>query len=137
MQQTIDEDRERARIEERERLEAEKEAERSEAVKEKPKGNMKKERKKDAKPKVESLASSEVDNGMEQESSQPFVPTPVWKLWLHSMYFTSFLMVGVFITMIGSPHMWEGLISILPDSHRAGALEYVRNLRKNFLDIFK
>lgn len=115
LQQTIDEDREQARIAELERQEAEKELERVEAAaKEKPKVKTKKEKKKQPKPAADSAANGPVENATKIDERSDKRTTSFGKIFFYFFMLWMVFAVGVVFAIAYSPHIVEGLIGKLP-----------------------
>lgn len=138
MQQTIDEDRERARKEELERQAAEKEAERIETAKEKPKGKTKKERKKETKPKVEDSINNEINSTshLVNEPSQKRTFS-IWKILLYSFLLWFVFALGVVFVIAKSPHIIEELIGKLPGSYQSTLLYHFEKIQHEILKFLK
>lgn len=137
MQQTIDVERERARLEELERQEAEKEKERTEAVKEKPKGKTKREKKKEAKPAVDSAANGAVDNAnhLDQETNKRSIS--IRKVLFYAFLLWFIFALGVVFVVARSPHIIEELIVKLPVSYHTTLLYHFEKIQQEIFKFLK
>ncbi|XP_037050929.1 leucine-rich repeat-containing protein 59 [Bradysia coprophila] len=137
LQQTINEDRERARLEELERQEAEKEKEQAEAVKEKPKAKTKRERKKEPKPDVDSAANSQVENATQIVKQSDKRTTSFGKMFFRLFLLWTVFAVGVIFTIAYSPHIIEGFIGKLPPTYQTPLLYHLEKIRQEIWKYLK
>lgn len=137
LQQTINEDRERARIEELERQEAEKEKEQAEAVKEKPKAKTKKERKKEVKPVVDSTASGQAENAIQIDKESGKRTSSCWKIFVKLFLLWIVFAGSVILTIAYSPHIIEGFVGKLPESYQTPLLYHLEKIRQEILKYLK
>lgn len=138
LQQTINEDRERARKEELERLEAEeKEKEQIEAVKEKPKGKTKRERKKEAKPIVDTVNSEAGDDSKQLDAEPKKRSISFRKLLAYSFLLWFIFAMTVIFIIAQSPHVIEELIGKLPTSYQTPLLYHLQRIQQEIRKYLK
>jgi len=131
MQQSIDEERDRARKEELDRQEEEKETERIEPVKEKPKGKTKKERRMEAKLHVDNAINNEINNTTSPITVEPSKKRgiSIWRMLFYSFILWFLFAVNVCYIIAWRPQIIQDLIEKLPESYQSSFMYHYERIQ--------